>query len=309
VLFLLVFFHPLAPSVSERRGEKNKKWKMFQIRSSLVTLFLFSSFRKFPLLPSFHSPLSAPRQMRGAAPSSSTGQTCCCSSSGRGTAVARSLTRATTSSSTTRSATKNSMLRAVAAAVARSASRASGRDRVSGVVFDRQLVGGSISSTSSSLFRSQLRSVASAAASATETDVAATTASTPTTPPTPSFRAAIDFRALKASLPLAVANARDRRAVSADPELVARLYDEWRELQDELEKVRAERNDNAKAMKVCFLVFFPLRLINRSALSWCRVPLDRESGCVRRWRRRRKSASFSLVFFLRRLSCFLLCFL
>jgi len=69
-------------------------------------------------------------------------------------------------------------------------------------------------------------------------------------PPTPSFRAAIDFRALKASLPAAVANVEARRAVGADPELVVRLYDEWRALQDALERARAERNDNAKAMKV-----------------------------------------------------------
>ena len=75
-------------------------------------------------------------------------------------------------------------------------------------------------------------------------------------PPTPSFRAAIDFRALKASLPAAVANVEARRAVGADPVLVARLYDEWRALQDSLEKVRAERNDNAKAVKVKRESFF-----------------------------------------------------
>ena len=80
--------------------------------------------------------------------------------------------------------------------------------------------------------------------------MAAPTSSPSASPPTPSFRAAIDFRALKASLPAAVANVEARRAVGADPELVARLYDEWRALQDSLEKVRTERNDNAKAMKV-----------------------------------------------------------
>jgi len=99
-------------------------------------------------------------------------------------------------------------------------------------------------------FCARAASTTAAAAAAAAADVAAPTSSPSASPPTPSFRAAIDFRALKASLPAAVANVEARRAVGADPELVARLYDEWRALQDSLEKVRTERNDNAKAMKV-----------------------------------------------------------
>lgn len=159
------------------------------------------------------------------------------------------------------------MLRAVAAAVARSANRASGSGRVRDVVLDQQhaskVFGAANLASNPSPLPFQLRSVACAATSTTAAAAAtktagdvATEATTPetatasTTTPAPSFRAAIDFRALKASLPAAVANAKDRRAVGADPELVARLYDEWRALQDELERARAERNENAKAMKV-----------------------------------------------------------
>lgn len=141
------------------------------------------------------------------------------------------------------------MIRAVAAAVARSFSAGASSGRV---VLVQQLLThrlGGFASTAAPSAR-QLRSCTRAASSSTTAaDVAAATSSSPPPPPTPSFRAAIDFRALKASLPAAVANVEARRAVGADPELVARLYDEWRALQDSLEKVRAERNDNAAAMK------------------------------------------------------------
>ena len=141
------------------------------------------------------------------------------------------------------------MLRAVAAAVARSVSAGGGSSSVFvGQQLAHRLGGASTAAPSAR----QLRLCARFSAAAAAADAAAASTSSPSaaSPPTPSFRAAIDFRALKASLPAAVANVEARRAVGADPELVARLYDEWRALQDSLERVRTERNDNAKAMKV-----------------------------------------------------------
>lgn len=142
------------------------------------------------------------------------------------------------------------MIRAVAVAVTRSVSAGASSSHVAlGQQLAHRLGGASTAAPSARQLRFCAASTTAAAAAAAA-DVAAPTSSPSASPPTPSFRAAIDFRALKASLPAAVANVEARRAVGADPELVARLYDEWRALQDSLEKVRTERNDNAKAMKV-----------------------------------------------------------
>ncbi len=65
----------------------------------------------------------------------------------------------------------------------------------------------------------------------------------------PSFRAHIDFQALKADLPRHIQNAKDRNS-SAKPEKVVQLYDQWVQLLGEVERLRAERNANAKSMKV-----------------------------------------------------------
>ena len=204
--------------------------------------------------------------MRGAAPASSTGPPSC-SSSGRGTATSplspvkgwRS-TRQKTPAATARSTTSATMIRAVAAAVARSVSAGSiSSPVVLGQQLTHRLGGASTAAASARQLRSCARAAAAASSSQTTTAAAADVAASPpasSSPPTPSFRAAIDFRALKASLPAAVANVEARRAVGADPVLVARLYDEWRALQDSLEKVRAERNDNAKAVKVKRESFF-----------------------------------------------------
>ena len=45
-------------------------------------------------------------------------------------------------------------------------------------------------------------------------------------------------------------NAKDRNS-SAKPEKVVQLYDQWVQLLGEVERLRAERNANAKSMKVC----------------------------------------------------------
>ena len=65
----------------------------------------------------------------------------------------------------------------------------------------------------------------------------------------PSFRAHIDFQALKANLPRHIQNVKDRNS-SANPQKVVQLYDQWVHLLGEVERLRAERNANAKSMKV-----------------------------------------------------------
>ena len=41
------------------------------------------------------------------------------------------------------------------------------------------------------------------------------------------------------------------RNSEADADKVCKLYDQFREAQDQAERLRADRNSNAKAMKVC----------------------------------------------------------
>lgn len=67
--------------------------------------------------------------------------------------------------------------------------------------------------------------------------------------PKPAFKAAIDFRAIRDNFDQVVQNVRNRNS-AANPKKVLQLYDEWRELEDETGRVRSERNDNAKSMKV-----------------------------------------------------------
>ena len=65
----------------------------------------------------------------------------------------------------------------------------------------------------------------------------------------PSFRAFLDFKALKADLDKHVQNCTNRSS-NADPAKVVGLYDQFCEAQQQLDSVREERNSNAKAMKV-----------------------------------------------------------
>ena len=66
----------------------------------------------------------------------------------------------------------------------------------------------------------------------------------------PSYRAYIDFRALKADLDRHVQNCSDRNS-AGDPKAVAQLYDEWVAAQSKVEQLREERNANAQSMQVC----------------------------------------------------------
>jgi seryl-tRNA synthetase len=90
------------------------------------------------------------------------------------------------------------------------------------------------------------RAVASAAA-APPADAAAA-AAPPAHDDAHFFRAAIDFRFVRDNLEAVAANCAARRA-SADPALVARLFDEFSELQRAAEALRAARNEAAAAMK------------------------------------------------------------
>ena len=83
---------------------------------------------------------------------------------------------------------------------------------------------------------------------ATVDEVTATTQNSIVTDHKPSFRAFLDFKALKADLDKHVANCRDRNS-NASPRKVASLYDQFCEAQQQVEKIREARNANAKAMK------------------------------------------------------------
>lgn len=74
-------------------------------------------------------------------------------------------------------------------------------------------------------------------------------AAEPAHPDRPFFKAYLDFRFVKSNLDLLRKNVKDRNS-SADPDVVAKLYDVWVRLLEELERVRADRNANAKAMKL-----------------------------------------------------------
>ena len=68
-------------------------------------------------------------------------------------------------------------------------------------------------------------------------------------PGRPAYRAHIDFRFVKNNLDVVRQNVADRNS-AADPDAVAALYDKWVSALDQVERLRAERNANAKAMKV-----------------------------------------------------------
>ena len=63
-----------------------------------------------------------------------------------------------------------------------------------------------------------------------------------------SFRAHIDFKFIRDNLDLITQNCRDRH-VTADPEKVVRLYNDFLELVQEADGLRAARNENSTAMK------------------------------------------------------------
>ena len=76
--------------------------------------------------------------------------------------------------------------------------------------------------------------------------------------PAPSFQAFLDWKSLRSDLQKHKENVAARNS-SADPEQALALYDSWRQLDEETNSVRNERNLNAKSMKV--------GLLARSALS------------------------------------------
>lgn len=65
----------------------------------------------------------------------------------------------------------------------------------------------------------------------------------------PAFRAFLDFKALRADLDKHVQNCKNRNS-SADPAKVASLYDQYCEATQRVDKLREDRNSNAKSMKV-----------------------------------------------------------
>ena len=79
----------------------------------------------------------------------------------------------------------------------------------------------------------------------------ATSSSTAASEDGPRFKANINFRSIKDNLAVHVQNAKDRCS-SSDPQLVVHLYDQFLQLKQESELIRAERNENSGAMKVIY---------------------------------------------------------
>ena len=68
-------------------------------------------------------------------------------------------------------------------------------------------------------------------------------------PEAPAYRAHIDFKFVRDNVEAVAANCRARLS-SADPHLVAQLYEQYVAAQQETDKLRAARNENSSAMKV-----------------------------------------------------------
>ena len=86
--------------------------------------------------------------------------------------------------------------------------------------------------------------------SATAAPAAERTEESSTEPePVPSFQAFLDWKSIRSDLQKHKDNVAARNS-SADPEKAVALYDSWRQLDDETNRVRNERNLNAKSMKV-----------------------------------------------------------
>ncbi len=68
-------------------------------------------------------------------------------------------------------------------------------------------------------------------------------------PEAPAYRAHIDFKFVRDNVEAVAANCTARLS-SADPHLVAQLYEQYVAAQQETDKLRAARNENSSAMKV-----------------------------------------------------------
>lgn len=90
--------------------------------------------------------------------------------------------------------------------------------------------------------------VATASASTSTQDAAAAAAS-PSPAPAPAYKVPLDFKFIRDNVALIAENCRLRNS-SADPALVASLYEEFLALKAESEALRASRNENSASMKV-----------------------------------------------------------
>jgi hypothetical protein len=70
----------------------------------------------------------------------------------------------------------------------------------------------------------------------------------------PAFKANLDFKYVRDNLQAVVDNCRVRNS-TANPQLVAELYDEYLGIKQQAEALRASRNENSQAMKVRKLAF------------------------------------------------------
>jgi Seryl-tRNA synthetase N-terminal domain len=99
------------------------------------------------------------------------------------------------------------------------------------------------------VLRSGYRNVGTQAVASAETLEGKATPDLSAYPQVP-FRSAIDYKYIVENVEKLKANAVNRKS-NADPEKVAELYAQFLALTGETDALRKQRNDNAKAMKVC----------------------------------------------------------
>ena len=92
------------------------------------------------------------------------------------------------------------------------------------------------------------RPVAAAAVEAAP-EAASSSAPQQQPPEAPAFRAFVDFKFVRDNVEAVAANCQARLS-TADPHLVASLYEQYVAAQQETDKLRAARNENSSAMKV-----------------------------------------------------------
>jgi len=98
------------------------------------------------------------------------------------------------------------------------------------------------------LMRSRGRRSGPVAALSVETPAAAAAAAAAAEPKAQTWRASIDYKAIRDDVEAVKANC-ERRNAAADPDLVVTLYEQYLKEKLELDAVLKSRNDNAKSMK------------------------------------------------------------
>lgn len=110
---------------------------------------------------------------------------------------------------------------------------------------------GCVARPHASRLRAPARAAAVAEVSSSSAAPAGAAAAAPAGPvaPAPAFKVPLDFRFIRDNVEAVAANCRLRNS-TADPALVAQLYDQFAQLKAASDALRSSRNENSAAMKV-----------------------------------------------------------